>query len=187
MSERDKDFSILVKLLNSFLSDVEVKKRLHSIVRSKTNDWEKWFQIEFEFFVNSKKKYFVKREVTALLDKSIFPESTLSKIDMVIKEKKSNLDEFIFLEIKCTKKTAALKRGIKNDQNKLNAIMECEYNKKSSFCVGFHLDCLEKSTDDMKKYTAEMLNGSYAVFKICGCPGNRKCSCEYNEIGVVLC
>lgn len=41
MSDRNNDFSLLVKLLNGFLKKDEIKKRLHSFVEKETNDWEK--------------------------------------------------------------------------------------------------------------------------------------------------
>ncbi|RDA97668.1 hypothetical protein DVB85_24550 [Klebsiella oxytoca] len=54
MSDRNNDFSLLVKLLNSFLKNEDIKRRLYSFVSNETNDWEKWLQIEFEHFLNKK-------------------------------------------------------------------------------------------------------------------------------------
>lgn len=187
MSDRNNDFSLLVKLLNSFLKNEDIKRRLYSFVSNETNDWEKWLQIEFEHFLNKKRKYEVKREVTAFLAPNNFPASKLSKIDIIMREKDTLFEDYIFIELKCTKRSSALKRGLQVDHLKLNSIQECKYPMRNSFCVGFHLYCSSSVVEEMDKYVTDTLKGSYAVFKLCECPTNRHCDCALNEIGVVLC
>ncbi|EBE4782342.1 hypothetical protein FHK17_23725, partial [Salmonella enterica] len=66
------DFELVINLLNSFLKNKDIRKRLHYIVDNRINDWEKWLQIEFEQFIAAK-RFQVKREVTAYLDPFLFP------------------------------------------------------------------------------------------------------------------
>lgn len=186
MTTRDFDFSILVSILNRILKDKEFKKKLHFIVDRQINDWEKWLQIELALFLTSK-KYNVIREVTAYLDPEIYPNSKLSKIDMIIQKPKYEFDDYLFIELKCTKSHTALKRGLRNDWKKLNSIVKCDYKMKNSFLIGFHLFCKDDAINEMNSYVTEKLHGSYAVFKICQCRANTKCNCRNNQIGVVLC
>lgn len=186
MSDRNNDFSLLVKLLNGFLKKDEIKKRLYSFVQKETNDWEKWLQIEFAHYLISKKKYELHREVTIYLDPIIFPESRLAKVDLILREKFSSFDDYIFIEFKCTKRVASLVKGLTADKKKISAIKKCNYKIRNYLGVGFHLFCEPDDTDFMGKYVREELNGSYAVFKLCECPVRYNCQCKFNEIGVVL-
>ena len=186
MHNRNNDFSLIVKLLNEFLSLKEIKKKLYFFVTNQINDWEKWFQIEFEFFLKSKKRYDVRREVTAYLNPKRFPERLLSKVDIVMSELTSTSKGYIFIEIKCTKRISNLKRGLRIDKEKVAAIEECNFDMRSFFGIGFHILCTPKDVHEMEKYVTETLKGSYALFKVCGCASNRNCQCKNNGIGVVL-
>lgn len=186
MHDRKMDFELVINLLNGFLKNKDIRKRLHYIVDNRINDWEKWLQIEFEQFIAAK-RFQVKREVTAYLDPFSFPQNRLSKVDIILCQNKSLNDGFIFIEFKCTKSIAALKRGLEHDMLKIQSIIDCEYKIRNSFFVGFHLNCKPTEIDKMDIYVTEILEGSYAVFKICPCPANHNCNCTNNEIGVVLC
>lgn len=186
MSDRNNDFSLLVKLLNGFLKKDEIKKRLYSFVEKETNDWEKWLQIEFAHYLTSKKKYELHREVTIYLDPIDYPDSRLAKVDLILREKSSPSDDYIFIEFKCTKRVVPLVRGLAADQKKISAIRQCNYKMRNYLGVGFHLFCEPDDIEFMEKYVTEQLKGSYAVFKLCECPVRYNCQCEFNEIGVVL-
>lgn len=181
----NKDFKTVKLLMEDFLQNDLIRKKLHSICRSRRNDWEKWLQLELEFFISSLDGFNVDREVEAIPDNRKMKNRLNMFVDFAIRKKHTKLNSFIFLELKCSTNPQTLINGFNRDIDKINAIKRCIYETRSFWCVGFHKNCTDKSVAKMNEYV-ERWEGYHEVIKLCNCADEINCGCEDNKIGFAI-
>ncbi|WP_417878425.1 hypothetical protein [Vibrio sp.] len=184
MNTISEDFEDIKLMAFEFLNQVDIKEKLFFLFRYKRDDWEKWFQIEFAFFLQRTFEVNVERELPAYTDSPLKQDSRFF-IDVVYKL--SDEKRFVFLEIKCTRSTAALKRGLSRDVSKLrNTRKIASHPKRSSWCIGFHRSCTENDLDSIKEFIKGYKYAEHHVLKLCLCGKNETCECQKNKLGVAV-
>ncbi|MGD9427244.1 hypothetical protein ACLHDD_19560 [Pantoea sp. NSTU24] len=179
------DFKTVKKIMEDFLHDAIIRKKLMMICSTKRNDWEKWLQLELEFYISRLEGYTVDREVEAIPDNRKMKNRLNMFVDFAIRKKQTRKNSFIFIELKCSTNPQTLINGFEKDIEKISAIKRCIYDTRSFWCVGFHKNCTQRSIDKMEKYV-ESWEGYHEVIKLCGCPEELLCECTDNKIGFVI-
>ena len=174
--------SILIK----FLEEEHIKSRLRLIRSRDRNDWEKWLQVELEYFISQTSGVNVEREVKAIPDNRMLPNRNLMSVDLIFSKSKKSEKSYIFLELKCTRNVKALINGFDLDITKINSIKSCDYDFRSFWCVGFHLNCSELSIKRMKEHVSRYPNSFHEVIRLCDCSDEKQCNCIEQRIGVAI-
>ncbi|NYB31533.1 hypothetical protein [Pantoea agglomerans] len=180
-----KDLQTVKDLIDLFLHDNVIRNKLRSICISKRNDWEKWLQLELEFFINSLSGYTVEREIQALPDKRKMKKRLNMFVDFAIRKKHTKKNSYIFIELKCSTNPQALINGFNRDIDKICAIKECIFDTRSFWCVGFHKNCTNKSVEKVIDFVNEW-NGHHEVIYLCNCSNPATCDCKDNKIGLAI-
>jgi len=179
--------SITVRsIMDQFIKNDVIREKLRYICANKRNDWEKWLQMELEFFMSDLDGIMVDREIPATPDNRKLKDQYSMYIDLVFRKKRTRRNSYIFLELKCTKDVQALINGFNRDANKIYAIRECMYDTRSYWCVGFHKNCTDKSLNKIRKFVSGHQHGYHEVIKLCDCPEDYECECEDNKIGFAV-
>jgi len=185
MTER-ADANTVKTIMDEFLKDEGVRARLRMILKRERNDWEKWLQVELEYFMTQLPGVYVEREILALPDNRKLRDRYNMFIDIAFRKKRTRINSYIFLELKCSKRPQTLINGFKKDVKKLLAIKKCLLGTRSFWCVGFHLNCEPKNIDTMNKFVNEWYYGYSKVIKLCDCGDEIECSCTDNKIGFAV-
>ncbi|MFJ5158682.1 hypothetical protein ACIP6T_05855 [Pantoea sp. NPDC088449] len=184
MNTIEEDFKDIQLMAFEFLNQTAIKEKLFFLFKFRRDDWEKWFQIEFAFFIQKNFEVNVERELPAFTNSPLKKDSRFF-IDVVYKledEKK-----FVFLEIKCNRSSSALRRGLSRDISKLRHIKKIKtHPKRSSWCIGFHRSCTDHDIDSMKRFISDSTFSKHEVLKLCLCDYKTKCVCEHNKLGVTI-
>lgn len=173
-------------IMDQFIKDEGVKARLRMIRERDRNDWEKWLQVELEYFITQTEGIQVEREIEAFPDNRVLRDRYNMYIDLAIRKKRTRLNSYIFLELKCTRNVQALINGFERDAHKISAIKKCVYDTRSFWCVGFHLNCSPRSITKIKNYIDECDYGYHEVIKLCDCGDDIECECTDNKIGFAV-
>lgn len=179
------DFKTVKAIMEDFLQDETIRKKLRVICSSKLNAWEKWLQLELAFYISSLDGFVVDREVQAIPDNRKMKNRLNMFVDFAIRKKRTKSNSFIFLELKCSTNPQALINGFTKDIDKINAIKHCIYDTRSFWCVGFHKNCTEKSVSKMADFVKGYY-GHHEVIKICECSTEVSCGCTDNKIGFAI-
>ncbi|MDX6042808.1 hypothetical protein [Scandinavium lactucae] len=183
----DKADAITVRtIMEQFVKDEGVKSRLRMIRKRDRNDWEKWLQVELEYFISQTEGIQVEREVEAFPDNRKLRERYNMYIDLAIRKKRTRLNSFIFLELKCSRNVQTLINGFEKDIKKINAIKRCIYETRSFWCVGFHLNCSPNNITKIKNYIDEYDYGYHDLIKLCDCDDDLECDCSDSKIGFAV-
>ncbi len=57
------DSNTVKTIMDQFLKDEGVRARLRMILKRERNDWEKWLQVELEYFMSQMPGIHVEREI----------------------------------------------------------------------------------------------------------------------------
>lgn len=173
-------------IMDQFIKNETIKAKLRYICMNKINDWEKWLQFEIQHYMSNIEGISVSREIVAFPDNRKLKNRYNMFIDVAFRKKRTKHNAYIFLELKCTKNVQSLINGFERDIKKINAIKSCILDQRSFWCVGFHLNCTDRSIDKIKNYVNEWDHGYHEVLKLCDCPEDLVCSCENNKIGFAV-
>ncbi|WP_041689464.1 hypothetical protein [Enterobacter sp. 638] len=188
MSEHE-DFKIVKELLLEFIKKKEVKTKFSHVIANEYNDWEKWFQIEFEYFL-IEKGFRTRRELFAKSDKRSKLNRFYMFVDLIFRKPNTAKDQYIYLEFKRAVKATVLVKGMLNDITKVNSIVkshyvETEIKQRSFWCVGFyhsfHTLTVDRAQNEINQYSKSFHESVY----LCSCRGashNNECQ----KIGVVI-
>ena len=178
--------AITVKtIMEQFIKDDLIKKKLRMICNSKKNDWEKWLQLEIEFFMSSLDGINIEREVQAIPDNRKLKNRSNMFIDLAFRKKRTRQNAYIFLELKCKNNVQSLINGFERDIKKINSLKSCMLDQRSFWCVGFHKNCTDRSIKKINSYV-EGWNGFHSVIKLCDCPDDNNCTCLNNKVGFAI-
>ncbi|MCS3429538.1 hypothetical protein [Klebsiella sp. BIGb0407] len=189
MSE-SKDFKLVKELLLEFIKKKEVKSRLSHVVANEYNDWEKWFQIEFEYFLLNEKYFHTRRELKANSDKRSKLNRFYMFVDLIFRKPNTAKDQYIYLEFKRAVKATTLVKEMLNDITKVNSIVQSHYveteiKQRSFWCVGFYHSFHTLTVDRAKKEISQYSKIFHEPVYLCSCRG----ASHYDEclkIGVVI-
>jgi hypothetical protein len=183
----DKADSNTVKtIMDEFLKDEGVRARLRMILTRKRNDWEKWLQVELEYFITQLPNIFVEREIPAFPDRRVLRDKYKMFIDLAFRKKRTRVNSYIFLELKCSRSPQTLINGFNKDVKKINALRKCLLEQRSFWCVGFHLNCEPHNMKKMNKFVNDWYYGYSKVVKLCNCGDEIECPCTDNKIGFAV-
>jgi hypothetical protein len=178
--------AITVKtIMEQFIKDDVVKKKLRMICSSKRNDWEKWLQLELEYFMTTIEGINIEREIQAFPDNRKLKNKNNMFIDLAFRKKRTRQNAYIFLELKCKNNVQALINGFERDIKKINALKSCMLDQRSFWCVGFHKNCTDKSISKINEYVNDW-EGFHSVIKLCECPEGYECDCVNNKLGFAI-
>lgn len=180
------DSNTVKTIMDQFLKDEGVRARLRMILKRERNNWEKWLQVELEYFMSQMPGIHVEREVEAFPDNRKLRDRYNMFIDLAFRKKRSRTNSYIFLELKCSKSSQALINGFEKDVKKLLAIKDCLLGTRSFWCVGFHLNCEPNSVNTMHNYVNQWYYGYNKVIKLCDCADEIDCLCTDNKIGFAV-
>lgn len=188
------DFETVKHSLKEFLRDKNTKAKLSHILDKKSNDWEKWFQIEFEFFLEHTLKYSAKREVKAKINQKHQTGRQYAFVDLIFRKKHTRVDRFIYLEFKLAKRATILINNMWEDLSKNRQIVSSHYTntglkRRSLWCIGFYRDfspvSLNRAEDSLYKDYSKYYSIHHEPIYICKCRGKRHfISC--NKVGLVI-
>lgn len=179
------DFETVKNIMEDFLLNETIRKKLMVICSTKRNDWEKWLQLELEFYISSLDGFTVDREVEAIPDNRKMKNRLNMFVDFAIRKKRTKKNSFIFIELKCSTNPQTLINGFEKDIEKINAIKRCNYDTRSFWCVGFHKNCTQRSVEKIEKFVG-IWQGHHEVIKLCNCPEDLDCGCVDNKIGFAV-
>lgn len=185
MTER-ADARTVRTILTTFLEDEHIKSKLRLIRKRNRNDWEKWLQVELEYFISKLPNVHVEREIKAIPDNRKLPNRKLMSVDLIFSKIRNIEKSYIFLEFKCTRNVGALIKGFNADITRINSIKSCNYDRQSFWCVGFHLNCSALSKKRIKDHVAQYPNSSYSIIKLCDCSQQESCNCVNEQIGFAI-
>lgn len=173
-------------IMDQFIKNDMIKEKLRYICTKERNDWEKWLQLELEFFMSNLPGIIVDREIHAFPDNRKLKDQYNMFIDLAFRKEKTRQNSYIFLELKCTNNVQPLINGFIRDANKVYAIKKCMYDTRSFWCVGFHKNCTDRSIKKMNDFVSRHEYGYHEVIKLCDCPEDYDCECEDNKIGFAV-
>lgn len=189
MSELE-DFKLVNNLLLEFIKKKEVKAKFAHVVDNEYNDWEKWFQIEFEYFLLNEKNFHTRRELKAKSDKRSKLNRFYMFVDLIFRKPNTAKDQYIYIEFKRAVKATTLVKGMLADITKVNSIVkshyaETEMKQRSFWCVGFyhsfHSLTVDRAKEEIKPYSKIFHEAVY----LCSCRGashHDKCT----KIGLII-
>ncbi|PWW04972.1 hypothetical protein [Mangrovibacter plantisponsor] len=138
MPNYKKDGTDIKNLISDFMSVSHIKSKLGFIKNKEISDWEKWLQLELQYYIDSTEKYEVEREVNALPDKRKLKGRSHIFIDIIFRKFGTAIGQFYFVELKTNPYMSSLYSLMCEDYNKLRGVLSCEYNQRSSWFVGFY-------------------------------------------------
>lgn len=185
-----KDFELVKESLLEFIKKKEVKARFAHVVANEYNDWEKWFQIEFEYFLLNEKGFHTRRELKAKSDQRSKLNRFYMFVDLIFRKPNTAKDQYIYLEFKRAIKATTLVKGMLHDISKVNSIVkshyiETEIKQRSFWCVGFyhsfHNLTVDRAQEEIKQYSKSFHEPVY----LCSCRGASHYD-ECTKIGVAI-
>ncbi|AUU90399.1 hypothetical protein [Phytobacter sp. RSE-02] len=180
-----QDKILVQALMQKFLTDETIRKKIRFICGKHKNDWEKWLQLEVAYFISQIDGLFVEKEVQAFPDKRMLKNRYNMFIDLAFRQKRTRYNSYIFLEFKCSNNVQPLINGFERDIDKINSIKKCLLDQRSFWCVGFHRNCSDRSISKMRDYVKDM-NGFYSVIRLCDCDDDADCECEDARVGFAV-
>ncbi|AWV43682.1 hypothetical protein CD201_03295 [Hafnia alvei] len=152
MDMETADFITVKALVDLFIKQEHIINRLDMIKNQSINDWEKWLQLELEFFMRQHESIAnVEREVPYLCDRRSAPDRFTMFVDLKFRKKRARLDSYIFLELKCSRSPTALINNMEKDIKKLSCMRASGDDGRSFWCVGFYTNTSERSATTIKK------------------------------------
>ena len=184
---REKQDAMTVRgIMDRFLKSEPIQNRLRFILTKDINDWEKWLQLELQYFMTTIDGIEVEKEVSAIPDRRKLKDRYGMYVDLAFKRQRTRKNSYIFLELKCAKDAHKLIKGFHRDVKKINSIRSCTLSHESFWCVGFHLDCTEKSVNKIQTEVSSWKYGYNEIIKVCDCNEDFECECEDNKIGFAI-
>jgi len=189
MSENE-DFKLVKNLLTEFIKKKEIKARFAHIIANDYNDWEKWFQIEFEYFLLNEKDFRTRRELKAKSDKRSKLNRLYMFVDLIFRKPNTARDQYIYLEFKRAIKATTLIKGMLDDITKVNSIVkshyiETEIKQRSFWCIGFYHSfqplTVSRAEEEIQQYSRYFHENVY----LCSCRSASHHE-ECPKIGVVI-
>lgn len=168
------DFKFIKDIFGEFLQLENIQQMFEIIIEDDINDWEKWFQIEFAFFLkfqcdkvrrSTREKPLKLRKNQAAVKTEKLKDRTV--IDFAVERKSTSKDGEILIEIKRRKSVNGCVKGMIHDA-KLIRSAKGKKDVRSTFIVGIHPTEDEKHTvyDKIHKHKAShllTLDRDYAV------------------------
>lgn len=168
------DFKVVKELLLDFMKKKEVKAKFAHVVANEYNDWEKWFQIEFEYFLKYEKDFHTRRELKAKSDQRSKLNRFYMFVDLIFRKPNTTQGQYIYLEFKRAIKATTLVKGMLNDITKVNSIVkshyvETEIKQRSFWCIGFyhsfHPLTVSRAEEEINQYSKSFHQPVY----LCSC------------------
>lgn len=188
------DFETVKDSLYKFFSNKNTRIKLAHILDKGTNDWEKWFQVEYEFFLEDSLKYKAKRELRAIADRRHKTGREYMFVDLIFRKKRSRLDRFIYLEFKLGKRPTTLIKDMKRDLIKNDEIVRSHYIKtglkrRSVWSIGFYrkysILTSIRAEDELKYIRSKHFSVLHDTLYICKCRGKNHTD-ECHKLGLVI-
>lgn len=185
-----QDFNLVKCLLLEFLTRKEIKEKFAYVIKNEYNDWEKWFQIEFEYFLLNKKKFKTRRELKAKSDGRSKLGRLYMFVDLIFRKPNTARNNYFYIEFKRAIKATTLVKAMLKDIVKVRSIIkshyaETEIKQRSFWCVGFYHSfnplTVGRAKDEIESYSKNFHERVY----LCNCRGkSHKNDCY--QIGVVI-
>ncbi|MEQ9995630.1 MULTISPECIES: hypothetical protein [Pectobacterium] len=189
-----QDLETIKESLYSFLYKKDIKNKLSHILAKGTNDWEKWLQIEFEYFLENDMGYIAKREIRALTDKRHNTGRSHLFVDLIFRKKGTRLDRFIYLELKLGMRSTELINKMWIDMLKNDEILNSQYKKnsvkrRSFWSVGFYRDfgktSIKRTNDALDGYKDDHYLTHHDTIYVCRCRGKKHTE-ECQKTGLII-
>lgn len=139
MSTYTKDLEFLASLADDFFSQRSIRKTLSVINEEEISGWEKWLQVEFASFVHDHQD--IKawgRETPYSTDKRITKARERCAVDFILHQKYKQ--SHLALELKQIDSIARCTQAMIKDIQKMLTIRQSEFDIRSVWCLGVHID-----------------------------------------------
>ncbi|MEX2941381.1 hypothetical protein [Serratia fonticola] len=139
------DLKFIQSLVDDFLCDQVIRNRLTMIKGHDVNDWEKWLQVELEYYLRTTNKVKnIKREVPYIVDRRRSKLRNKIYLDFTF-NKRINSTEVFMVELKRERKASTLLRNMWDDVVKIYTMRGSCDNCRTFWCIGFYSDVGVKS------------------------------------------
>ncbi len=176
------DIKVLEGALTEFFAHKNTKEKLSHILDKEANDWEKWLQIEFEFFLEHHLDFSAKRELRAITDKRHQSGRQHVIVDLIFRKKRTRLDKFIYVEFKLAKRATELVDCIATDLIKNYEVVNSHFAKakqkrRSIWGVGFYRDfsplTVNRADERLNGLKEDGFSFRHDPVYICKCRGSK--------------
>lgn len=154
---QQRDFEFVVAIVQDFVSQKQIKNRLQMIINESIKDWEKWLQLELEYFLRTRENVSeVQREANYVCDLRRRSEQFSMFIDLKFRRKYTSVNTFIMVELKCALSGSDLIKKMERDIDKVDSMLRSGDDGRSFWCVGFYTAMKENNgltTRNMKTDT----------------------------------
>lgn len=140
------DFKAINSLFDEFFSNSEVREKLELFNGEKVwSGIEKWWQLEFDYWVKSQKpEWEIAREKTLIIDKRTSDNRYYVFADMEIRKKGWTSGQVVCLELKVKKYASQCIKGMVEDWKKYwKTTGQSTKNHRSLACVGIHQELVK--------------------------------------------
>lgn len=189
-----KDFETVKETLLAFLADKNTKAKMSHILDKGTSDWEKWFQIEFEYYIENSLGYSAKREIRAIADQRHKSGRKHMYVDLIFRKKNTRTDRFIYLEFKLAKNPTTLVNNMWNDIVKNYEIVKSHFNysgkkRRSVWSIGFYRNFNPSTIAKVDKCLDEEYSENFYTYHepvyMCKCSDKKHIE-GCNKLGVIV-
>ena len=176
----NRDFLEIETSLEAFLADDEVLNKME-MINGAINDWEKWLQIELQYYFQSHPLFSCERERPFSLLLPGSAKKQVMSVDLVLKRESKKAEQDIYIELKCVKKLSTLRRVLNKDYTKLQLL--AQYQPMRSFwCIAFYWN-YDESNVDMAPFLAGYKYAVHSAIDLCGCGDPL---CDEAKMGYVI-
>ncbi|MGY5957708.1 PD-(D/E)XK nuclease superfamily protein [Kosakonia sp. BK9b] len=176
----NRDFIEIEDSLDVFLADDVVIEKMQ-MINGEINDWEKWLQIELQYYFQHHPLFQCQREKQFSLT---LPGSAIRRVmsvDLVLKRETTKAIQDIYVELKCVKRLSTLRRVLQKDYAKLHLLAQHQP-MRSFWCIAFYWN-YDESDVAMAPFLAGYKYAVHKAIDLCGCGDPH---CEEARMGYVI-
>jgi len=135
----EKDFEFVLEVMDGFVKQRHIQKRLNIIKEQGITGWEIWFQIEFASYIDTHKEVAEwHREKQYHMDKRKSKDKFKMAVDFLLRQKRTSKGLYIALELKQHFRTETCIKNMLNDVLKVNCARQSHTGFRSFWCIGIH-------------------------------------------------
>lgn len=154
------DFDFIQGVMNDFLARKSIRQRLKYFAEIKSNDWERWLQVELEYFFEAHESVSeCYRECSYYKDmrKNDAKGKQTALVDMALRKKYSKSDYYNLIEFKVNSYRDYCLNAMLEDVKKIRAIKKSESDARAVFYIGFFYDRNRHRNQDHHEWLCQYL------------------------------
>ncbi|MEG3135653.1 hypothetical protein SC206_19020 [Rouxiella sp. T17] len=190
MADYHVDFRTIKSIMKLFLDQPEIINKLRYINSKKIGDWEKWLQLELEYFIQELDGIEVERELHSSLDKRMDKLKNNAFVDLIFRKNKTIRNSYFFVELKCKPNPMSLLDAMEEDWEKVRKIKSNakNYNMRTCWFIGFYQDTTRYNAAEIKSHSKLWFKRHNEIINLCQCELKEGVDllCEHSKIGMLI-